>query len=67
MKDYKQQLQARILELKEQHREIDSTINELMLETIPDQLRIKRLKKEKLHHKDEIATLEDLFFPDIIA
>jgi len=60
-------LQARIHELQEQHRELDSAIEQLLLEPVPDELRIKRMKKEKLHHKDEIAKLEDLLFPDIIA
>ena len=32
-----------------------------------DQLQIKRLKKKKLHLKDEIARVEDELFPDIIA
>jgi len=60
-------LQARIEQLQEQHAELDSAINELLLDAIPDELRIKRMKKEKLHHKDEIAKLSDLLFPDIIA
>ena len=63
----KKRLQARISELREQHREINLAIETLLLEAVPDQLRIKRLKKEKLYRKDEIAKLEDLFFPDIIA
>ena len=60
-------LLARIRELQEQHRELDSAVQDLLLEAVPDELRIKRMKKEKLHHKDEIAKLEDLLFPDIIA
>ena len=31
------------------------------------QLRLKRLKKQKLQLKDEIARLEDRLYPDIIA
>ncbi len=61
------QLEDRIRELRQQHTELDMAIKDLMLEAIPDQLRIKRIKKEKLRHKDEIAKLEDLLFPDIIA
>ena len=67
LSDEQIRLQARIAELREQHGEIDSAIEELRLRTIPDELKIKRLKKEKLYRKDEIAKLEDLFFPDIIA
>ena len=60
-------LRARIDELLEQHRELDSMIKTLLLDQVPDEVRIKRLKKEKLHLKDEIAILEDLLLPDIIA
>lgn len=67
MTNQKQQIKDRITELREQHSELDVAVNQLMLETIPDELRIKRIKKEKLRHKDEIAKLEDLLFPDIIA
>ena len=63
----KKLLQARIREMQEQHRELDSAICELLLGAVPDELRIKRMKKEKLQRKDEIAKLEDLLFPDIIA
>lgn len=63
----KKQLIARIKELQEQHAELDELICQLMLENPVEQLRIRRLKKEKLHRKDEIAVLEDQLFPDIIA
>ncbi len=67
MTDENKLIKARIRELQEQHRELDSAVDRLTLETIPDELRIKRIKKDKLWHKDEIARLEDLLFPDIIA
>ncbi len=67
MTSQEKQLKDRIRELRQQHGELDLAIKALMLETNPDQLRIKRIKKEKLRHKDEIAKLEDLLFPDIIA
>jgi len=60
-------LKDRIRELRQQHGELDLAIKALLLEANPDQLRIKRIKKEKLRHKDEIAKLKDLLFPDIIA
>lgn len=63
----KKQIEARIAELVEQHRELDSRIVTLLQENRPDELLIKRLKKEKLQRKDEIAALEDQIFPDIIA
>jgi hypothetical protein len=63
----KKQIRARIDELLEQHRELDEAIVAMLAEDRPDELRIKRLKKEKLQRKDEIAALEDQLFPDIIA
>ena len=63
----KEQIIARIQELQEQHREFDDTIKELMANPHYDQFRVNRLKKEKLQCKDEIAILEDMLFPDIIA
>ena len=35
--------------------------------TASDQLQLARLKKRKLRLKDEIAVLEDMVVPDIIA
>ncbi len=67
MTSREKQLKDRIRELRGQHGELDLAIKKLLLEENPDQLRIKRIKKEKLRHKDEIAKLEDLLFPDIIA
>jgi len=63
----KQRLRDRIRELRQQHGELKEAIDRLLLGPVPDQLRISRIKKEKLRHKDEIAKLEDLLFPDIIA
>lgn len=63
----REQLIERINELREQHRQLDEAIDRLMVESPVDQLRVRRLKKEKLLRKDEIAVLEDQLFPDIIA
>lgn len=53
--------------LRTEHRTLDSAISELETAGAPDQLKITRLKKKKLALKDEIASLEDRLFPDIIA
>jgi len=58
---------AELNELKRQHRALDQEIAELSESPLGDQLRIKRLKKRKLHLKDEIARIEDKLYPDIIA
>lgn len=60
-------LTAQLVELRRQHRALDDEIAALSGSPLGDQLRIKRLKKRKLHLKDEIARLEDKLYPDIIA
>lgn len=53
--------------LKTKHRQLDKDIQALMENNVVDQLKIRRLKKEKLVLKDRIAILEDMLTPDIIA
>lgn len=60
-------LAARLKELKRQHRALDEEIRTLSGSPAGDQLQLKRLKKQKLHLKDEIARVEDRLYPDIIA
>ena len=62
-----QELREKLLQLRVDHRELDSRITALE-ETAPsDQFTISRLKKRKLQLKDMINELEDRLFPDIIA
>ncbi|MGB0084045.1 MAG: DUF465 domain-containing protein [Rhodomicrobiaceae bacterium] len=67
LEDRKQRLRAQLAQLKQEHRDLDAAIVGLEETIHPDQLQIKRLKKRKLHLKDEIARVEDELFPDIIA
>lgn len=60
-------LKTQLVELKRQHRALDEEIAALTGSPLGDQLKIKRLKKRKLHLKDEISRLEDKLYPDIIA
>ena len=60
-------LAARLKELKRQHRALDEEIRTLSNSPAGDQLQLKRLKKQKLRLKDEIARVEDRLYPDIIA
>jgi len=60
-------LHAQLDALKQEHRELDTTIAELATGTPLDQLRIQRLKRRKLRLKDEITRIENLLLPDIIA
>lgn len=60
-------LKARIGELRAEHRSLDGRITALIDTGVSDQLKIARLKKEKLYLKDRISALEDQLTPDIIA
>jgi hypothetical protein len=58
---------ARLAALRLEHRDLDSAIEALRSTAGSDQLQLARLKKRKLRLKDEIAALEDMLIPDIIA
>ena len=60
-------IRARLSELQQRHRDLDSAIAQLEEAGGRDQLQITRLKKEKLRLKDEISKLSDTLLPDIIA
>ena len=62
----KRSLKARLLELREEHRALDSAII-AMQEQGGDALQLARLKKRKLVLKDQIQWIEDRLTPDIIA
>jgi hypothetical protein len=53
--------------LLREHRDLDDAITALDAEGRADQLTLRRLKKRKLHLKDEITRIEDELTPDIIA
>lgn len=53
--------------MRREHRDLDQSILALALGTVPDQLTLQRLKKQKLALKDRIVRLEDQMIPDIIA
>jgi hypothetical protein len=57
----------RLAELREEHRQLDREIAEIATSPDVDQIEVQRLKKRKLHLKDEIALLENAIIPDIIA
>ena len=52
---------------RQEHQDLDQAIQALMALSPLDQLQVRRLKKKKLLLKDEIKSLEDRLFPDIIA
>jgi hypothetical protein len=60
-------LNARLEQLRQQHRDLDAAIQSLEETGTVDQLQLRRLKKMKLTLKDQIQTLENKLIPDIIA
>lgn len=60
-------IEARIAELKLEHRDLDDVINRLLQSPVQDQLQLQRLKKRKLLVKDQISLLERQLTPDIRA
>lgn len=60
-------IHARIAELRLAHQDLDDAVNALSAKSVPDQLQIARLKKQKLALRDQITRLEDRLTPDIIA
>ncbi|MEM7497335.1 MAG: DUF465 domain-containing protein [Pseudomonadota bacterium] len=60
-------LRSQLEVLKTEHRRLDEEIEAERDNALADQLAIRRLKKKKLALKDEIARIEDLLYPDIIA
>jgi hypothetical protein len=58
---------AKLAQLQMEHRDLDDAIEALRAKAAPDMLQIARLKKRKLRLKDEIAVLQDMMIPDIIA
>lgn len=60
-------LRVKLEVLRREHRDLDEAISALVNAAHPDQLRLVRLKKQKLALKDQIARIEDRLTPDIIA
>ena len=66
-----QELRKRLEAMRVEHRDLDAAIDALTEagreKGFIDQLQMQRLKKRKLHLKDQMAHIEDVLLPDIIA
>ena len=60
-------LRVKLEVLRREHRDLDDAIHALEASARGDHLALRRLKKQKLQLKDEIARIEDELLPDIIA
>ncbi len=61
------EVSRKIAELREEHRDLDRAIAELVESASVDQLGVRRLKKRKLKLRDFIAYLESRQIPDLDA
>jgi hypothetical protein len=59
--------QQRIVELKLEHRDLDTAIEQMAATSTHDELQLRRLKRRKLLLKDQIAALEREIDPDVLA
>ncbi len=57
-------LQARLVELRTEHRDLDEAIRRMTMTPPDDELLLRRLKKRKLLIKDRISVLERMLDPD---
>ena len=65
--NFEDMLRVKLEVLKREHRDLDEAISALELSGRPDQLTLRRLKKQKLALKDQIVKFEDQLIPDILA
>ena len=64
---FDEMLRVKLEVLRREHRDLDEAVQALELTGRPDQLTLRRLKKQKLGLKDQIVKMEDQLIPDIIA
>ncbi|MDM7931298.1 DUF465 domain-containing protein [Tabrizicola sp.] len=64
---FEEMLRIKLEVLRREHRDLDQAIHALEETGRPDQLTLRRLKKQKLALKDQMVKIEDQLIPDIIA
>jgi len=60
-------IRSELVELRQEHRDLDHSIEALIETGRSDVLQLQRLKKKKLMLRDKIQVLETQLLPDIIA
>jgi hypothetical protein len=65
--DHIEILRAELVQMQQDHRDLDDAIDALHERVSPDIMRLQRMKRKKLLLKDKIRRLEDDILPDIIA
>lgn len=62
-----EELREKLVELKQEHQDLDDVIDRMMSHQPVDFIQLQRLKKRKLVLKDTIQKIESRLLPDIIA
>ena len=62
-----EELRERLVELKQEHKDLDDVVERMMSSQPIDFVQLQRLKKRKLVLKDMIQKIESNLLPDIIA
>ncbi len=65
--NFDEMLRIKLEVLRREHRDLDEAVRAMEATGRPDQLSLRRLKKQKLALKDQIVKIEDQLIPDIIA
>lgn len=65
--EQEEELRRALLQLRQDHSDLDAAISALVESGDINTIRIQRLKKQKLALKDRIAAIQDQLLPDIIA
>lgn len=65
--DDEDELHEKLVELRQEHKDMDDIIERLLTSQPVDFVQAQRLKKRKLMLKDMIQKIESTLLPDIIA
>ena len=65
--EQEEEFRGELLQLRQEHRDLDAAIAAMVESGDIDTIRIQRLKKRKLVLKDRIAAVQARLLPDIIA
>ena len=61
------EIQSRLNDLRQEHRDLDQAIAQMSGNPATDQLQLKRMKKRKLRLRDQISYWESKLIPDLDA
>ena len=65
--DDEAELRKELIQLKQEHRDLDGAVQALEAMPYPTHLQLRRLKIKKLALRDRVLEIEDRLTPDIIA